>query len=78
LLLPHAAPGARLEASFALRPGALSVTASVASTDGAQPAPDRGGFAWSVLSALASDVDVASADDRLAITVTKRRETASR
>lgn len=77
LLLPHAAAGTRLEAAFVLQPGALSVTASVASVDGAQPTPDRGGFAWSVLSALASEVDVTSADNRLAITVTKRRETAS-
>jgi serine/threonine-protein kinase RsbW len=78
LLLPHAAPDARLEATFVLRPGALSVAASVASVGGAQPAPDRGGFAWSVLSALSSEVDVASTEGRLAITVTKRRETASR
>jgi serine/threonine-protein kinase RsbW len=78
LLLPHAAPDARLEASFVLRPGALSVTASVAGTDGEQPTPDRGGFAWSVLSALASEVDVVATDGQLAITVTKRRETASR
>jgi serine/threonine-protein kinase RsbW len=76
LLLPHATTGAPLEATFVLRPGALSVTASVASADGAQPTPDRGGFAWSVLSALASDVDVVGTDDRLTITVTKRRETA--
>jgi serine/threonine-protein kinase RsbW len=78
LLLPHAAPAARLEASFVLRPGALSVTARVASADGGQPTPDRGGFAWSVLSALASEVDVAATDGQLAITVIKRRETASR
>jgi serine/threonine-protein kinase RsbW len=77
LLLPHAAPDARLEATFALRPGALSVTASVASAGG-QATPDRGGFAWSVLSALASEVDVEATDGWLAITVTKRRETASR
>ncbi len=77
LLLPHAAPGTRLEATFVVRPGELSVTASVTSVDGVEATPDRGGFAWSVLSALASEVDVSGADDRLAITVTKRRETAS-
>lgn len=75
LLLPHAAPGATLEAAFALHPGALTVTASVAAVG--SPGPDRSGFAWSVLSALASDVSVAAADENLAITVTKRRETAS-
>ena len=77
LLLPHAAPDTRLEATFVVRPGELSVTASVTSVDGIESTPDRGGFAWSVLSALASDVDVSGSDDRLAITVTKRRETAS-
>jgi len=77
LLLPHAAPGTRLEATFVVRPGELSVTASVTSVDGVESTPDRGGFAWSVLSALASEVDVSGSEDRLAITVTKRRETAS-
>jgi serine/threonine-protein kinase RsbW len=77
LLLPHAGPEARLDASFVLRPGELAVTASVTADDSAASKLDRTGFAWSVLSALASELDVASTADRLAITVTKRRETAS-
>ena len=40
--------------------------------------PDRSGFAWSVLSALASEVEVDGTAGRMAITVTKRRETAPR
>jgi serine/threonine-protein kinase RsbW len=74
LLLPHAARESRLDAQFLLSPGALSVTARVAAAGGTYP--DRSGFAWSVLSALASDVDVVADDGTLAITVTKRRETA--
>lgn len=77
LLLPHATPDSRLDAAFVLRPGELAVSASVASPDGEVTSPDRSGFAWSVLSALASDVDVAADGTRLAIKVTKRRETAS-
>src|SRR5579885_1648297 len=56
LLLPHAAADGTLDAAFRLSPGALSVTASVESVDGTENTPDRSGFAWSVLSALASEV----------------------
>ena len=40
--------------------------------------PDRSGFAWTVLGALASTVDVARDGARLSITVTKAREAAAR
>ena len=72
LLLPHAAAGTPLEAQFTLAPGALGIRAGVAATDDATP--DRDGFAWTVLDALAQGVDVASRDGRLEITLTKRRE----
>lgn len=75
LLLPHVAADSRLDATFVLQPGALSVTASVGTT-GATRA-DRSGFAWSVLSALATEVDVTANESSLTITVTKRREAAS-
>jgi serine/threonine-protein kinase RsbW len=71
LLLPHAQSGGVLDASFVLAPGTLAVTAAVPSSDDADP--ERSGFAWTVLSALA-EVDVTSQEGRLAITVTKRRE----
>jgi serine/threonine-protein kinase RsbW len=77
LLLPHAggAPGARtLEAAFTLSRGELRVETWVQAGDGA--AIDRSGFAWTVLGALASSVDVDSAAGRLSIALTKRREAA--
>jgi serine/threonine-protein kinase RsbW len=75
LLLPHAVDGATLDATFRLASGSLIVRTSVRSRDAAQP--DRDGFAWTVLGALASTVDVAHDGERLAITVTKQREAAN-
>lgn len=77
LLLPLAGSGANLEASFELAPGALSVTASVQTAESGTEF-DRSGFAWTVLTALASEVVVDAAAGHTSITVTKRREAASR
>ena len=75
LLLPHAADGSTLDAVFVLDRGHLAVTASIAARGSADGATiDRSGFAWTVLGALASSVDIDARDGRLAITVTKRRE----
>jgi len=76
LLLPHAEPQSTLRAHFLLVPGALTVTTSVHSPDASAATPDRGGFAWSLLSALASQVEVTGEGEDLTITVTKRRENA--
>ena len=57
LLLPHAEPDLDASARFVLTPGSLSVTTSVHAPDASAASPDRSGFAWSVLSALASEVD---------------------
>ena len=76
LLLPHAAPDSTLDARFELAEGRLSVDTSVRTADAAEP--DRSGFAWTVLGALASSVDVHKDADRLTIVVTKAREAASR
>jgi len=77
LLLPLAVADSVIEASFELAPGSLVVTAAI--TTGTPAATfDRGGFAWTVLTALASEVDVTSGERRVAITVTKRREGAAR
>jgi serine/threonine-protein kinase RsbW len=73
LLLPHAEPDTPLSVHFALEPGALGVTASVRSPNASSASPDRSGFAWSLLSALASEVAVDGAGEALSITVTKRR-----
>ncbi|MDT4929232.1 MAG: serine/threonine-protein kinase RsbW [Pseudonocardiales bacterium] len=74
LLLPHATPDSTLDARFELAEGKLAVDTSVTTSDSAEP--DRDGFAWTVLGALASSVDVRRNDDRLTITVTKTREAA--
>lgn len=77
LLLPHATPDTTLSAHFELESGCLIVATSVHAPDADSASPDREGFAWSLLSALASDVEVDGSGGTLKITVTKRRETAS-
>jgi serine/threonine-protein kinase RsbW len=76
LLLPHASPDSSLITRFVLHHGRLEVETSVQTTEAAEP--DRSGFAWTVLGALASTVDVRKDADRLIIAVTKRREAAAR
>ena|SRR5438477_5224521 len=75
LLLPHARPGSMLDVRFEVAAGRLAVEASVPTTAGAEP--DRSGFAWTVLGALASSVDVRQDADRLVIVVTKSRAAAA-
>lgn len=75
LLLPHADPGSTLDARFDLTTGRLGVMASVQTSETAEP--DRTGFAWTVLDALASSVDVHRDAGRLTIAVTKSREAAA-
>ena len=77
LLLPLATPDSSIDARFELAPDCLSVTVAVTTaTDG--PAFDKSGFAWTVLTALASEVDTDTGTHRASITVTKRREAAAR
>ena len=71
LLLPHARPGASLTATFTLEIGRVAFVASVAAEPGADP--DRSGFAWTVLRALADDVAVSTQEGVLSIALTKRR-----
>jgi len=75
LLLPHAVEGSALTARFHLAPGRLAVSATV--DTGGDAEPDRAGFAWTVLGALANSVDVEQSAGRLTITITKTREAAS-
>ncbi len=73
LLLPHARqPEAWLSARFGLAMGCLDVVASVPARPDA--APDRTGFSWTVLSALADRLEVTSSEGVLAIGITKQRE----
>jgi serine/threonine-protein kinase RsbW len=75
LLLPHASAGSTLDARFELAAGRLEVATSVQTDEQAEP--DRSGFAWTVLGALATAVEVSNHDGRLTISVTKAREAAA-
>ena len=73
MLLSQAIPGADLQCSFELTSDALAVTVSVLTLDGQQPSRDT--FAWTVLTALAGEVDSAvDADLRVSLHLVKRRE----
>ena len=74
LLLPHASAESRLTARFELAVGRLAVSTSVSTLDASEP--DRDGFAWTVLGALATSVDVVKNDEKLTISVVKAREAA--
>jgi serine/threonine-protein kinase RsbW len=70
MLLPQAVPGAEITCEFTLEEVAIRVDVSVASTTGDQPSRDT--FAWTVLSALAGDVDSSiDADHRITISLHK-------
>jgi serine/threonine-protein kinase RsbW len=75
LLLPLAAHGGTLEARFVVAPGHLEVSASVLSAGDGEL--DRQGFAWTVLGALATSVEVGRDGSKVVITLTKRREAAN-
>ncbi len=75
LLLPHAGPDTSMTTRFALRPDHLDLSISVPAEPDA--APDRGGFGWTVLCALADEVHVSSSGQELVIAVTKRRASAT-
>lgn len=69
VLLPLADAGARLIARFDLEPGSLQVAVSVPS-DATEP-PSRNTFAWTVLTALAGDVEASVDDGRVTLTLRK-------
>jgi serine/threonine-protein kinase RsbW len=71
LLLPDAVPGAVMTCRFALTGPALAVTVTVPSRTGR--VPRRNTFAWTVLTALAGDVQTAvGADGTVSVTLVKR------
>ena len=73
MLLSQAIPGADLECSFELTSDALAVRVSVLTLDGQEPSRDT--FAWTVLTALAGEVDSAvDADFRVSLHLLKRRD----
>jgi serine/threonine-protein kinase RsbW len=72
MLLSQAVPGADLDCRFALESALVRISVSVLTLDGQEPSRDT--FAWTVLSALAGEVDSsAGVDNRVTITLTKRR-----
>jgi serine/threonine-protein kinase RsbW len=70
MLLPQAVPGADITCEFRLEDASIRVGVSVLTVDGEQPSRDT--FAWTVLSALAGDVD-SSSDEDSRITITLRK-----
>jgi serine/threonine-protein kinase RsbW len=72
MLLSQAIPGTDLECDFELDTDAMTITVSVVAAQPRIPARDT--FAWTVLSALAGDVDSRlDPDDRVAIVLRKHR-----
>ena len=72
MLLSQAVAGADLECAFELSEDAIAVAVSVLTLDGAQPSRDT--FAWTVLTALAGEVDsAADSDRRVTISLRKKR-----
>jgi serine/threonine-protein kinase RsbW len=74
MLLQKATDGSSLTCRFDLSPDALAITVSAPTLDGKPPARDT--FAWTVLTALAGEVDALTDEDgrTVAITMVKRRE----
>jgi serine/threonine-protein kinase RsbW len=72
MLLSQAIPGTSLECDFELGTDSMTITVLVVAAQPRTPARDT--FAWTVLSALAGDVDAKlEPDDRVAIVLRKRR-----
>jgi serine/threonine-protein kinase RsbW len=71
MLLPQAVPGAEITCAFELDDRTIGVSVSVPTIDGQQPSRDT--FAWTVLSALAGDVD-SSTDASRRVTITLRKQ----
>jgi len=72
LLLPHAQPGGRLSVHVELAPSGMGVVVSVPA--GPAAIPDRDGFSWTVLSAVADEMHVTSGSGTLAIRFGKYRD----
>jgi len=73
MLLSRALPGVDLECSFELTGDAIRVSVTVPTVDGEEPSRDT--FAWTVLTALAGEVDSSvDADKRVTLALRKRRD----
>jgi serine/threonine-protein kinase RsbW len=75
MLLAQAVAGATLECEFELLGDAMKISVSALTEDGREPSRDT--FAWTVLSALAGEVDSsADLDNRVTISLLKHRTVA--
>jgi serine/threonine-protein kinase RsbW len=73
MLLPQAAPGAELSCTFVLESDGLLITVSAPTTRGSLP--ERETFSWTVLTALAGEVDAGVGEGLTVwISLHKRRE----
>jgi serine/threonine-protein kinase RsbW len=72
LLLPHAAEGARLSASFKGSAESITIDVRIRPLDDSLGI-DQSGFAWLVLSALADKVGTENSNGALSVTLTKTR-----
>ena len=71
LLLADAAAGSELRCAFELADGYIKIDVTVEVIGGSLPSKDS--FAWTVLSALAGEVDATTDDGRVTVSLTKRR-----
>jgi serine/threonine-protein kinase RsbW len=71
MLLPDVVPGSPLTCRFVLDWDCLEVSVVARSRSGRPPARDS--FAWTVLTALAGEVDASAADGAVTVTLRKRR-----
>ncbi len=75
MLLPHAVEMAQLTCTFELGPDLLDVTVTIPTTRG--QLPERDTFSWTVLTALAGEVDTGQDEERnVWIKLRKRRGSA--
>jgi len=70
MLLPQALPGAEITCEFTLETDTIAVAVSVFTQQGEEPSRDT--FAWTVLTALAGEVE-SSADPEQRVTITLRK-----
>ena len=76
LVLPHAQPGGQLTVHVELAAVGVGVVVTVPAR--AHAVPDRSGFSWTVLSAVADEMHVTSGGGTLAIRFTKRCDSLQR
>ena len=70
MVLPQANTGSSLDCRFWLGDGAITVAVSAECDQPRQPSQD--GFAWTVLSALATEVSAETERNRLTISLTRK------